>query len=46
MQVSDTSSDESDLSESEDGKLILKGYLVKRLPWERSVLRRVKDELD
>jgi len=46
LTLSYTSSDESDLSESEGGQLILKGYLVKPLPWERSALRRVKDELD
>ncbi|KAK3750993.1 hypothetical protein QZH41_007596 [Actinostola sp. cb2023] len=40
LTLSYTSSDESDLSESEGGQLILKGYLVKPLPWERSALRR------
>ncbi|XP_031557250.1 uncharacterized protein LOC116293893 [Actinia tenebrosa] len=41
-----TSSDESDLSEDENGDLKLKGYLVKKLPWERSALRKMKQELD
>lgn len=37
-----TSSDESDLSEDEDGNVIVSGYLVKKLPWERSTLTNVK----
>ena len=42
-----TSSDESDVSEDEDGvSLKLKGYLVKKFTWGRSVLRKAKKELD
>lgn len=42
-----TSSDESDLSDDENSDhLKLKGYLVKKLPWERSALRKVKEQLD
>ena len=37
-----TSSDESDLSEDEDGHVIVSAYLVKKLPWERSTLTNVK----
>ena len=37
-----TSSDESDLSEDEDGDVIVSAYLVKKLPWERSTLTNVK----
>lgn len=37
-----TSSDESDLSEDEDGNVIVSGYLVNKLPWERSTLTNVK----
>ena len=37
-----TSSDESDLSEGEDGNIINSAYLVKKLPWERSTLTNVK----
>lgn len=33
-----TSSDESDMSEDENGQSYLKGYVVKRLPWERATL--------
>ena len=41
-----TSSDESDLSEDEDGNVIVSAYLVKKLPWERSTLTNVKRKLD
>ena len=41
-----TSSDESDLSEDEDGNVIVSAYLVKKLPWERSALTNVKRKLD
>ena len=37
-----TSSDESDLSEDEDGNVIVSAYLVKKLPWERCTLTNVK----
>ena len=37
-----TSSDESDLSEDEDGNVIVSAYLVKKLPWETSTLTNVK----
>ena len=37
-----TSSDESDLSEDENGVMQLKGYRVRKLPWERSALTTVK----
>ena len=41
-----TSSDESDLSEDENGVMQLKGYRVRKLPWERSALTTVKKSLD
>ena len=41
-----TSSDESDLSEDEDGNVIVSAYLVKKLPWETSTLTNVKRKLD
>lgn len=41
-----TSSDESDFSEDENGQRKLSRYLVKRLPWERTSLTKVKRELD
>ena len=41
-----TSSDESDLSEDEDGNVIVSAYLVKKLPWERSTMTNVKRKLD
>ena len=41
-----TSSDESDFSDDENGQPKLSGYLVKKLPWERSTLTRVKKALD
>ena len=41
-----TSSDESDFSGSENGVQKLAGYLVKKTPWERSALTRVKRSLD
>ena len=41
-----TSSGESDLSEDEDGNVIVSAYLVKKLPWERSALTNVKRKLD
>ena len=41
-----TSSDESDLSEGENGVQKLSGYLVKKIPWERSALAKVKRSLD
>lgn len=34
--------DESDLSEDEDGNVIVSAYLVKKLPWERSTQTNVK----
>ena len=37
-----TSSDESDLSEDEDGNVIVLAYLVKKLSWERSTLTNVR----
>ena len=37
-----TSSDESDLSEDEDGNVIVSAYLVNKLPWERCTLTNVK----
>ena len=40
-----TSSDESDLSEDEDGNVIVSAYLVKKLPRERSTLTNVKENL-
>ena len=46
MTVQYTSSDESDLSEDENGAMQLKGYQVKKLPWERSALTTVKKTLD
>ena len=36
------SSDESDLSEDEDGNVIVSAYLVKKLSWERSTLTYVR----
>ena len=41
-----TSSDESDLSDDENGTRRLSRYLIKRLPWERSTLAKAKRELD
>ena len=41
-----TSSDESDFSDDENGQPKLSGYLVKKLPWERSTLTKVKKALD
>ncbi|XP_031557645.1 uncharacterized protein LOC116294229 isoform X2 [Actinia tenebrosa] len=41
-----TSSDESDISEDEDGKPQLKSYLTKKFPWERTCLRKTKELLD
>lgn len=41
-----TSSDESDFSDDENGQPKLSGYLVKKLPWERSALTKVKKALD
>ncbi|KAK3745435.1 hypothetical protein QZH41_005078 [Actinostola sp. cb2023] len=42
-----TSSDESEVSEDEQsGVPLVKGYLVKKLAWERSALRKIKQELD
>ena len=41
-----TTSDESDLSEDENGVQKLSGYLVKKIPWERSALMKVKRSLD
>jgi len=41
-----TSSDKSDFSDDENGQPKLSGYLVKKLPWERSALTRVKKALD
>ena len=41
-----TSSDESNLSEDENEVVQLTGYLVKKLPWERSTLTSVKQKLD
>lgn len=41
-----TSSDESDLSDDENGTRRLSRYLIKRLPWERSTLTKAKRELD
>ena len=40
-----TSSDESELSEDEDGGMI-KRFITKRLSWEGSKLRDLKDSLD
>ena len=40
-----TSSDKSDLSEDEDGNVIVSAYLVKKLPRERSTLTNVKENL-
>ena len=37
-----TSSDESDFSDDENGQPTLSGYLVKKLPRERSALTKVK----
>ena len=41
-----TSSDESDMSEDESGTLTLKGYIKKKLPWEKQALEKVKLQLD
>lgn len=41
-----TSSDESDFSEDENGERVLSGYLVKKLPWERTTLTKAKKDLD
>ena len=41
-----TSSGESDFSEDENGESPVAGYLVKRLPWERSALTKAKKALD
>ena len=41
-----TSSDESDMSEDENGLTCLKGYVVKKLSWERTTLRNAKKALD
>ena len=41
-----TSSDESDFSEDENGERVLSGYLVKKLPWERTTLTKAKKVLD
>ena len=40
------SSDKSDLSEDENGKTRVKGFLEKKLSWERSALSNVKETLD
>lgn len=40
------SSDESDMSEDEDGNVTVKGYMVKQLPWESSTLKKIKSYLD
>lgn len=41
-----TSSDESDWSEDENGESRLSCFLVKKLPWERTCLKNVKQSLD
>ena len=41
-----TSSDESDWSEDENGESRHAGFLVKKLPWERTCLKNVKQRLD
>ena len=41
-----TSSDESDMSEDENGLTCLKGYIVKKLSWEKTTLRKAKKALD
>lgn len=41
-----TSSDESDWSEDENGESRNSGFLVKKLPWERTCLKNVKQSLD
>ena len=41
-----TSSDESDMSEDENGHTCLKGYIVKKLSWEKTTLRNAKKALD
>ena len=41
-----TSSDESHFSDDENGQPKLSGYLVKKLPWERSALTKVEKALD
>ena len=38
--------DESDFSDDENGQPKLSGHLVKKLPWERSALTKVKKALD
>ena len=40
------SSDESDMSEDENGLTCLKGYVVKKFSWERTTLRNTKKALD
>lgn len=39
MKLEFMSSEESDLSEDEEGNMTIKGYLTKSLPWERSALK-------
>ena len=41
-----TSSDVSDFSDDESGQFKLSGYLVKKLPWEMSALKKVKKAPD
>ena len=41
-----TSSDESDMSEDENGLTCLKGYIVKKLSWEKTTLHKAKKALD
>ena len=41
-----TTSDESHFSEDENEGMQLSGYLVKRLPWERSALAKVNKALN
>lgn len=41
-----TSLDESDWSEDENGESRHSGFLVKKLPWERTCLKNVKQSLD
>ena len=41
-----TSSDESGMSEDENGLTCLKGYIVKKLLWEKTTLRNAKKALD
>ena len=40
------SSEKSDFSEDESGEPRLSGFLVKKLPWERSLLIKYKKALD